>query len=114
MINQLKTLDVDKLKDTFMGDLNIIKQILNAFQGTLQDFEQEFKTLESSGDREKLSRLVHGLKGSSANIRADKVASQAANLQKIIDQNEDYSKEINPLLESISLLEKEINKIIAL
>mgnify|MGYP000436034007 CR=1 FL=1 len=94
-----------------LGDLNIIKQILNAFQETVQHFEEDFKALESQGDQEQLSRLVHGLKGSSANIRADSVSSQAAKLQKLIDQDEDYTEELNPLLESISLLEQEINKI---
>ena len=82
-------IDIVKLKETFMDDLNIIKQILSAFQDTIQDFEEKFKSLESTGDQEQLSRLVHGLKGSSANIRAENVASQAANLQKLIDQKVD-------------------------
>ena len=109
--DQKDVIDFAMLKDTFMGDLNIIKQILSAFQDTLKDFEEEFKALESTGDQNQLSRLVHGLKGSSANIRADNVASQAANLQKLIDQNEDYSNEMGLLLSSISLLDEEINKI---
>ena len=111
MNEQKQVIDLAKLQETFMDDLNIIKQILSAFQDTIQNFEADFKSLESDGDQEQLSRLVHGLKGSSANIRAESVSSQAAHLQKLIDQNEDYSKEVHPLLESISLLEKEINKI---
>ena len=114
MMNQKDVLDIDKLKDSFMGDLNIIKQILSAFQDTIQNFEKDFKTLENSGDQNELSRLVHGLKGSSANIRAESVSSQAAQLQKRIDQNEDYTDDVHPLMESIALLEEEINKIKAL
>tara|TARA_R110001592_G_scaffold361515_1_gene672352 strand:+ start:2590 stop:2946 length:357 start_codon:yes stop_codon:yes gene_type:complete len=115
MISQTKEpqniIDIAKLKETFMGDSNIIKQILSAFQDTVQSFEEEFKTLESECDQEQLSRLVHGLKGSSANIRADSVASQAARLQQLIDQQEEYSEALNLLLASMSLLEQEINKI---
>jgi HPt (histidine-containing phosphotransfer) domain-containing protein len=109
--DQKNVIDLAQLKDTFMGDLNVIKQILSAFQDSLQHFEEEFKSLASVGNQDQLSRLVHGLKGSSANIRADNVASQAANLQKLIDQKLDYSNELDPLLNSISLLEDEINKI---
>jgi HPt (histidine-containing phosphotransfer) domain-containing protein len=109
--DQKNTLDIVKLKAAFMDDLTIIKQVLGAFQDTVQNFEEDFKSLESIGNREELSKLVHNLKGSSANIRAVSVSSQAANLQNLIDQNKDYSDELNPLLESISVLEKEINKI---
>lgn len=104
-------LDLEKLKQTFMGDLDIIKQILGAFQVTIKDFEEDFKRLETEGDQEQLSRLVHGLKGSSANIRAESVASQAAALQKKVDQQEDYSDDLNPLLDSIARLDDEISKI---
>ncbi len=110
-MSQENVLDIEKLKDSFMGDLTIIKEILSAFQETVEHFEEEFKTLESAGNREQLSRLVHGLKGSSANIRAESVSSQAANLQKLIDQNKDYSDKVDPLLRSIALLEQAITNI---
>ena len=105
MINQI---DIVKLKDAFMGDFTIIKQILSAFQETIEHFEIEFISLEKANDQEQLSRLVHGLKGSSANIRAESVASKAAKLQQSIDQHEDYSEERDVLFESISLLRQEI------
>lgn len=104
-------LDLAKLKDAFMNDLGIIKQILIAYQETILDFDQRFKQIENEGDQERLSQLVHGLKGSSANIRAEKVASQAAKLQKLIDQGLDYSQEVDPLLASLNTLEEEINRI---
>lgn len=109
--DQKEILDIAKLKDAFMDDLAIIKQILGAYQETVQNFEEDFKTLERAGDYEELSRLVHGLKGSSANIRASDVTNMAANLQGLIDQKKNYSDELNPLLKSIAELEKEINKI---
>lgn len=109
--DQKDILDITKLKGAFMNDLDIIKQILSVFQDTVKNFEEDFKSLESAGNYEELSRLVHGLKGSSANIRASDVTNMAANLQGLIDQKKDYSDELNPLLDSIAELEKEINKI---
>tara|TARA_R110001599_G_C12026621_1_gene639582 strand:+ start:132 stop:488 length:357 start_codon:yes stop_codon:yes gene_type:complete len=109
--DQKDILDIAKLKDAFMDDLDITKQILGVFQDSVQNFEKDFKSLENAGNHEELSRLVHNLKGSSANIRASDVANMAENLQGLIDQKKDYSDELNPLLESIAELEKEITKI---
>tara|TARA_R110002167_G_scaffold13667_5_gene56416 strand:- start:124 stop:480 length:357 start_codon:yes stop_codon:yes gene_type:complete len=109
--DQKDILDIAMLKDAFMNDLDIIKQILSVFQDSIQNFEEDFKSLDNAGDHEELSRLVHTLKGSSANIRASDLTNMAANLQGLIDQKKDYSDELNPLLESIAELEKEINKI---
>ncbi|MFV1872552.1 MAG: Hpt domain-containing protein [Oleiphilus sp.] len=111
-VNQSETvLNLAKLNEAFMNDLSIIKQILTAYQETVIDFEQRFKTLEREGNKENLSRLVHGLKGSSANIRAEQVATQAAKLQLMIDQGENYSNEVDPLMMSLNTLEQEINKL---
>lgn len=108
---QTTILDMVKLKAAFMNDLSIIKEILSAFQETVQCFEEDFKSLERAGNQEQLSSLVHTLKGSSANIRADLVSSNAANLQILIDQKRAYSESFYSLLASISDLEKEIIKI---
>lgn len=108
---QQTLLNLDMLNAAFMNDLDIIKQILGAYQETITDFEERFKQLENAGDLENLSRLVHGLKGSSANIRAELVASKAARLQQLIDQKADYSEALDPLLSSLNLLEQEIEKI---
>ena len=85
MMDQDNIIDIAKLNDAFMGDLSIIKQILSAFQQTFANFEKDFKQLESARDKESLSRLVHSLKGSAANIRAEKVSKQAAHVQVLIE-----------------------------
>ena len=107
---QDKVLDIAKLHETFMNDA-VIKQILSAFQETVASFEEDFKALEKAGDSEQLSRLVHGLKGSAANIRAEKVAKQAAHVQHLIDQGQSFSVAIDELLGSLSQLGNQINLI---
>ena len=105
-------LDVEALKAAFMSDMAIIKQILQAFQETFNSFQTEFDTLHQAGKPLELSRLVHGLKGSSANIRVDSLASQAASLQQLIDQKQDYVEAYRILLMTLSRLDQEIETIL--
>lgn len=106
-------LDMDALKSAFMGDDFIIKQILQAFQDTFKDFQNEFDRLHMDVKSDELSRLVHGLKGSSANIRANLLSAQAASLQQQIDQNQDYTAAYQHLISTLSRLNREINAFIA-
>ncbi len=112
--NKSETLiDVEALKVNFMGDMDIIKQILQTFLVTYEHFPAEFDTLNKKGDRVELSRLVHGLKGSSANIRAGLLSSQAATLQKSIEQHEDYTQLSEALANTFEQLKKEISALLA-
>lgn len=104
-------LDMDALKVAFMDDISIIKQILQAFQDTFKHFQTEFDALHQAGMMQELSRLVHGLKGSSANIRANVLASQAAVLQQQIDQKQDYQEIYRALLMTLSRLDQEIESL---
>jgi len=111
--DQKLVLDMDALKAAFMGDTAIVKQILFAFQDTFRDFQKEFETLHSDAKIIELSRLVHGLKGSSANIRANTLATQAAELQQQIDQEQDYTQTYRHLLVTLSRINQEIDAVIA-
>lgn len=111
MMDQNEIIDLAKLNEAFMGDADIIKQILSAFQDTVANFENDFKALDSANDNEQLSRLVHGLKGSAANIRAERVAKQAAYMQQLIDQKKNYAAHVDELLVSLSQLQNQINAI---
>lgn len=104
-------LDVEALKAAFMGDMAIIKQILQAFQETFHAFQAEFDALHQAGKQLELSRLVHGLKGSSANIRAQFLANQAASLQHKIEQKQDYADAYRILLITLSRLDQEIESL---
>ena len=108
---QDNAIDIIKLNEAFMGDLSIIRQILSAFQETVANFQQDFKNLVEADDAEQLSRLAHGLKGSAANIRAEKVARQAAHVQMLIDQDQNYSTEAQELFVLLSQLNDKINSI---
>tara|TARA_B100001063_G_C16358120_1_gene354676 strand:+ start:190 stop:546 length:357 start_codon:yes stop_codon:yes gene_type:complete len=109
--SQTQNLNIEKLNETFMNDSGIIKQILSAFQETVANFASDFKALEQEKNYEQLSRLVHGLKGSAANIRAETVAKHAAQVQKLIDQKKDYVDESVALLSSLTELQVQIEQI---
>lgn len=109
--SQENILDLAKLNETFMGDTEIIKQILCAFQEAVVSFEDEFKQAEGERDKEAMSRLVHSLKGSSANIRAEKVSKEAAHAQGLIDRDQHYNEAMAELFRSVSQLVSQINVI---
>lgn len=111
-LQEEQLLDVEVLKVAFMGDVGIIKQILQAFQESFVNFQAEFDALHQAGKLLELSRLVHGLKGSSANIRAQALATQSASLQHKIDQKQDYAEAYRMLLIMLSLLDQEIENIL--
>lgn len=108
---QTQNINIEKLNETFMNDSGIIKQILSAFQETVANFESDFNALHQAKNHEQLSRLVHGLKGSAANIRAETVAKQAAHVQQLIDQKKDYADESVALLSSLTALQLQIDQI---
>ena len=97
-----------ELNEAFMGDVEIIKQILAEFQKTVVNFEKDFRALERVGDKERLSMLVHSLKGSSANIRSETVSKQAALVQNLIDQGQAYAPQFDVLISVLSKLKNEI------
>jgi HPt (histidine-containing phosphotransfer) domain-containing protein len=106
-------LNMDELGAAFMGDMAIIKQILQAFQETFEHFQRDFECLEQQGKRQEMARLVHGLKGSSANIRAQDVSQQSAKVQERLDQLQDYTESYRTLLDSLSDLNRQITNILA-
>jgi HPt (histidine-containing phosphotransfer) domain-containing protein len=111
--DQKAILDMDQLGAAFMRDMTIIKQILQAFQETFEHFHEDFENLQQQGKRQEMARLVHGLKGSSANIRALAVSQQSAELQHQLDQDQDYSKAYHTLLDGLAELSQKIADVLA-
>jgi len=104
-------LDLEKLNKMFKCNEVIIHKILAAFQTSFDDFEAEFRNAEKTGDTEVMSRLVHSLKGSAGNIRAEALADQAANLQDKIDDGEVLGDSFDDLLGSLDDLNKQIDSL---
>ena len=108
---QKSVLNLSLLTETFMNNMDIVKQILLSFKDSFNSFEEEFLVAQKRGDTEAMSRLAHGLKGGAGNIRAEILSSQAANLQSKIDQA--LGDLVCELIHGLALLNKEIDSIVA-
>lgn len=107
-----KVLDLVALKQVFMGDLKIINEILAAFQDSFKEFSREFDALLEQSDLPELARLVHCLKGSSANIRAQVLSDEAAKLQRLIERNVDFAESAQHLKRYLNALGQEISQLL--
>jgi len=110
---QKSVLNLSLLTETFMNNMDIVKQILLSFKDSFNSFEEEFLVAQKRGDTEAMSRLAHGLKGGAGNIRAEILSSQAANLQSKIDQGQALGDLVCELIHGLALLNKEIDSIVA-
>ena len=108
-----QALDMNKLNDAFMNNLDIIKQILSSFKDSFESFESDFRSADKAGDTDLMSRLAHGLKGSAGNIRAELLSSKAADLQHKIDEGSDYEIEISEVILGLQALYLQIDEIIS-
>lgn len=105
-------LNMDKLNDAFMNNMDIIKQILGSFKESFSGFEEEFVEAQYEGNNELMSRLAHGLKGSAGNIRAEGVSSLAAELQNKIDSGEKVGVLADSVISSLKELLDQIDQIV--
>ena len=106
-------LDVAKLNEAFMNNQDIIKQILSSFKESFVNFEEEFVEAQYNEDVELMSRLAHGLKGSSGNIRAESLSAQAADLQHKIDNGEKVGVLADEVIAGLKSLISQIDDIVA-
>ena len=112
-VSDNRSLNMQKLNDTFMNNEVIIKKILSAFKNSFGDFEGQFREAESTEDTEVMSRLAHSLKGSAGNIRAESLSEKAEKLQLKIDGGDQIADEFDDLLNSLDSLNKEIDALLA-
>ena len=105
-------LDMDVLNETFMNNLDIIKQVLSSFKGSFESFEEEFLDAQQSADTELMSRLAHGLKGSAGNIRAKALSAKAADLQYKIEAGNSPGALADEVIGELAGLLREIDTIV--
>lgn len=106
--SEIKYLDMPKLSETFMNNMDIIKQVLSSFKGSFEAFEAEYLSATKAGDTEQMSRLAHGLKGSAGNIRSEVLSLKAAELQKKIESGDEVGVLAGEVISDLTALLKEI------
>ncbi|GLR69137.1 response regulator [Agaribacter marinus] len=81
-------------------------KLMLSFNQSIHDFEADFN---ASKDRKTQVRLAHTLKGNAASIGADVVSNKAFALEEALQQNIDHTGILSHLLNSLTLLENDIN-----
>jgi HPt (histidine-containing phosphotransfer) domain-containing protein len=105
-------LNMAKLTETFMDNMDIIKQVLSSFKGSFENFEQEFIEAQQSIDNEQMTRLAHGLKGSAGNIRAEGLSQKASELQRKLEGGESPGILAEEVIVDLAGLLREIDSIV--
>jgi CheY-like chemotaxis protein len=77
----------DELKERMMHDVSLVRHIVKAFYSDTPQHFSELKKAIREGRLEDARRLVHGIKGSSANIAARAMQNAALDLETQIKEN---------------------------
>ena len=66
-----------------MGNLNLMHRVLNKFQKRLPEELAEMKKALERGDTERIARIAHRVKGTSASVSAKGLARAAAEIENL-------------------------------
>ena len=73
------------LENRFKAIPAVIPRIFKSFEEGFRDFENQFMDAREASDEETMYRLAHSLKGSAANISAEKLRSLASALEEKLE-----------------------------
>ena len=74
-------IDVAELKRRLDGDEDIVRELFQIFLEEIPRMAGDIRAAVAAADAERLMRAAHALKGSAANIAAERVAAIAGNLE---------------------------------
>ena len=80
-VNGKDPLDMQRLDELFSGDKDVTLQVLKVFVDSLDVLQARIATALASQDAEALCSVAHEVKGSSANMGADKLSQMAKMLE---------------------------------
>jgi len=76
------------LKHRFKAIPTVIPRIFKSFEESFRDFENQFMDALGASDEEAMYRLAHSLKGSAANISAEKLRLLAGDLEEKLKEKQ--------------------------
>jgi len=98
--------DREALLNRLMGDEELIRDVIATYIQEIPSLVSQLKTSLAAGDVKTSERLVHTIKGSSANLGAEALRGVAANLEKFTK-----SGELDLVKAGIDSLEKEFDRL---
>lgn len=78
-----EALDLDELRNRCMGNLNLVHRVLTKFQKRLPEELTEIEEALECGDMERIARVAHRVKGTSASVSAKGLARAAAEIEDL-------------------------------
>jgi HPt (histidine-containing phosphotransfer) domain-containing protein len=76
-----RVLDVEGLINRCMGNIDLVQRVLEKFQQRIPDELAELEDAFEHGETERLGRIAHRLRGSSATVSAEGFAQAAAEIE---------------------------------
>jgi HPt (histidine-containing phosphotransfer) domain-containing protein len=98
--------DRQALINRLMGDEELMREVLVTYIQEIPSLLNQLKTSLANGDVKTTERLVHTIKGSSANLGAEALRTAAAGLEKFIKTGE-----LELVTAGIGSLEKEFERL---
>ncbi len=96
--------DYDKALERFMGDKDILMEVMPPFLENLNTCLGELKTIDGTANTKRVRELAHSIKGSSLNLDIVPLGEAADTLEEMA-----YNNETDGLSEKINALEKVAN-----
>lgn len=76
-----ESVNIAEMKRRVDGDEEIIRELFQIFLAEIPRMAGQIRTAVAEGDADRLMSAAHSLKGSAANLAADRVARLAADLE---------------------------------
>jgi HPt (histidine-containing phosphotransfer) domain-containing protein len=106
--NANKPIDAATLLDRCMGDAVFLQRVLEKFSASSDAMLKTIAEAVDAGDKEKMGRGAHSLKGAAANLSAEPVRSIAGRLQDLA-----HGGELSQAEQALAELKEELARCIA-
>lgn len=80
---ELPAVDVDRLQDLSAGDVEFLQELVDMYIEDAENLLIELQTALRRAEPDELARTAHKLKGSSANMGANRVSETAKALEQL-------------------------------
>jgi HPt (histidine-containing phosphotransfer) domain-containing protein len=104
----VQPIDAATLLDRCMGDAVFLQRVLEKFRSSSDAMLNTIAQAVHDGDKEKMGRGAHSLKGAAANLSAEAVRSIAGRLQDLA-----HGDDLSQAEQSLSELKQELDRCIA-
>ena len=103
-------IELQKLVDRCLGELDLVDKLINRFKGSLQDSSEKLQQAMDLRDFVELAQGAHRLRGEAANLNATRITKLALKLETAAREEDDRASQdcLNELIEASDQFEIEV------